>query len=136
MLIGPYAPALQDSFLTSVDHAMQMFGIEYHANVTEALLNENFKKEVRNRIQFSVLFLVLFAGGIGLWKRSVRASTAIWLLVSGGYLLLCRLLYANGLVLHVLWVPAGMTILYGGCLASNYIQAALEKRPRRKFLNF
>ncbi len=128
VLIGPYAPALQDSFLTSVDHAMQMFGIEYHANVTEALLNENFKKEVRNRIQFSVLFLVLFAGGIGLWKQSVRASTAIWLLVSGGYLLLCRLLYANGLVLHVLWVPAGMTILYGGCLASNYIQAALEKR--------
>ena len=31
-------------------------------------------------------------------------------------------------MLHVLWVPVGVTILYAGCIAFNYVQAAMEKR--------
>lgn len=31
-------------------------------------------------------------------------------------------------MVHVLWVPAGATVLYAGCLAANYIQAALERQ--------
>ncbi len=128
VLIGPYAPALQDSFFTSIDHAVPMFGIEYHANVVQALLDGNFKREAGGRIQFLVLFMVLFLGTVVFWKRPVQVSFLAWLLGGGGYLLLSRLLYHYGLVLHVLWIPAGLTVLYIGCLAFNYIQAALEKR--------
>ena len=31
-------------------------------------------------------------------------------------------------MVRVLWVPAGATLIYGGCLAVNYIQAAAERR--------
>ena len=38
VFIGPYAPALQDSYFTSIDHAMPMYGVEYQANAVQALL--------------------------------------------------------------------------------------------------
>ena len=58
----------------------------------------------------------------------MAVSTLVWAGLTGGWLLLCRVLYQRGIILHVLWVPVGVTILYVGCIASNYIQSALEKR--------
>lgn len=128
VLIGPYAPGLQDDYLTAADHAMPMYGVEYQANALQVLLRGGFKREVKDGIQFVILFLVLLAGIAGFWKRPVWTASGILLAVSAAYLALCRRMYNRGLVLHVLWIPAGMTVLYVGCLAFNYIQAAVEKR--------
>lgn len=127
VLIGPYATGLQDGCLTASDHAVPMYGVEYQANAVEALLAGNFKREAGSRVQTAVLLAVLLAGAAAFWRRPLKPATMVWALVSGGYLLLCRILYHQGLVLHVLWIPMGMTILYVGCLAVNYVQAALEK---------
>ncbi len=128
VFIGPYAPGLQDSYFTSMDHARAMYGMEYQANAVQALLRGGYKKEAGDTVQLAVLFLLLLASLAAFWKRPVKVSTAVWLLLSGGWLALCSILYGQGIVLHVLWVPAGATILYGGCLAANYIRAALERR--------
>ena len=32
------------------------------------------------------------------------------------------------MILHVLWVPVGVTVLYISCIAANYIRTVLEKR--------
>lgn len=127
VLIGPYATGLQDGCLTASDHAVPMYGVEYQANAVEALLAGNFKREAGSRVQTAVLLAVLLAGAAAFWRRPLKPATMVWALVSGGYLLLCRILYHQGLVVHVLWIPMGMTILYVGCLAVNYVQAALEK---------
>lgn len=128
VLIGPYAQGMQDSYLTAADHAVPMYGVEYQANALQALLWEDFKTEAGDRIQFVILFFVLLAAVVIFWKCPVQISTAVWILAGGGYLVLCRWLYEKGLILHVLWIPAGLTALYAGCLAINYIRAALEKR--------
>lgn len=127
VLIGPYAAGLQDSYLTAADHAAPMYGVEYQANVIQALLREDYRQEAGDRIQQIVLFLVLAAGTAGFWKRRVRVSTALWILLCGGSLLFCRLLYSRGWILHVLWIPVGVTVLYTGCIAWNYVWAAVEK---------
>ena len=128
VLIGPYAAGLQDSYLTAADHAAPMYGVEYQANVIQALLREDYKQEAGDGIQLFILFLVLLAGMAGFWKRRVRISTALWILLCGGSLLADRCLYAGGLVLRVLWIPVGVTLLYVGGIAWNYVWAALEKR--------
>lgn len=129
VLIGPYAVGLQDSYLTSIDHASQMYGVEFQANAIQSLLwGDDYKQEAGNRLQLLLLFLVLFVCVLGFWKRPLRISTPLWLILCAGYLLLCRRLYSLGWVLHVLWIPVGVTLLYAGCLAFNYVQAALEKR--------
>ena len=128
VLIGPYAAGLQDSYLTAIDHAMPMYGVEYHANAIQALLRRDFRREAGNLPQLAALSALLALAFLGFWKRSVKASTALWAALSGGWVLLAKALYSWGLVVHVLWVPTGVTILYVGCLAANYILAALGRR--------
>lgn len=128
VLIGPYAAGLQDSYLTAADHAGPMYGVEVQANAVQALLWEDYKQEAGDGIQLVVLFVVLLTGLAGFWKRKLRFSTGLWIFLCTGSLLLCHLMYERGQVLHVLWVPVGVTILYAGCIAFNYVQAAMEKR--------
>jgi len=128
VLIGPYAPGLQDSYITSADRAQPMYGVEFHANAIQALLWGNSKQEVGDGVQSLVLFCLLLAGFLCFWRRPVRLSTAVWILLGAGWLGLCRWAYGMGWVLHVLWVPVGVTILYAGSLAFNYILAAVERR--------
>lgn len=132
VLIGPHAPGLQDSYITAADHAQLMYGVEYQANAIQALLWEDYRQEVPDRVQLLLLFLVLLLGFAGFWRRKVRMATALWLLLWAGWLGICKLAYQQGFILHVLWVPAGVTILYIGCIAFNYVTAAMERRKVTK----
>lgn len=128
VLIGPYAAGMQDGYITAADHAQTMYGVEYQANVIQALLWGDYKQEIGNGIQLIALFLLLLLAMPGFRQRPVRFSTLLWIVLCGGYLLLCRFLYDRGYILHVLWIPVGITVLYAGSLALNYIREALEKR--------
>ena len=128
VLIGPYAAGLQDSYFTAIDHAWQMYGVEFQANAIQAMLDGNFKRETGRGIQLAALFLILLAAFAAFWRRKVWTATAVWLSLCAGWVLLCRGLYETGWILRVLWVPVGVTVLYAGCLAANYIQAALERQ--------
>ena len=137
VLIGPCAAGLQDSYFASIDHAQQMYGVEYQANAIQAMLDRNYKQEVRDAPQLAALFLILLAAFVAFWRRKVRTAAAVWLALCAGWVLLCKGAYEMGWVLRVLWVPAGVTVLYAGCLAANYIQAALERqRVTRTFQRY
>ena len=128
VFIGPYAAGLQDSYVTAADHTRLMYGVEYQCNAVQALLWGKYKQKVRDAGQLILLFLLLMVAFVGFWRRRMWISTALWLLLSGGWLFICRMAYEQGLIFHVLWVPVGVTVLYIGCIAANYIRAALEKR--------
>ena len=128
VFIGPYAAGLQDSYVTAADHTRLMYGVEYQANAVQALLRGEYKREVRDAGQLVFLFFLLLAAFIGFWRRRMWTATVLWLVLSGGWLPACHAAYERGWVLHVLWVPVGVTVLYIGCIAANYIRAALEKR--------
>lgn len=127
VLIGPYTVGLQDSYVTAVSHARNMYGVEYQANAIAALLRGDYKKEVPDNLQFVLLFVILLVAASLFWNRSVITDTVIWAVVTGGYLLACKWMYRHGLILQVTWVPLGMTVFYVGGIAANYIASAVEK---------
>lgn len=128
VMVGPYAAGLQDSYITAADHTRQMYGMEYQANAVQALLWGRYKKEAGDGLQLAVLFAILLAAMAGFWQRPVKSATLLWAVLGGGWVLACRWLYGQGVVLHVLWAPVGVTVLYAGSLAANYIRAALDRR--------
>ena len=128
VFIGPYTIGLQDNYITSIDHARQMYGVEFQANAVQALLWGEYKQEAGDGLQLALLFGVLLLGLLGFWRRRVRTAAALWAALCGGWVLLCMGVYQGGWVLHVLWVPVGVTVLFAGSLAVNYIQAAAERR--------
>ncbi len=128
VLIRPYAAGMLDEYRTSIYHATPMYGIEIQANQIDAYRNGFYPHEVDVSIQLVLLFLICAAVLFFLWDRQVLPAVIIWLSVSVVWVGLCALLYRIGLVLHVLWVPLFITILFVATVAANYIRTQREKR--------
>ena len=128
VLIGPYAAALQDAYFTSIDKGAQMYGVEFQANVLQSLLDRNFKTEVPDGPQLIVLFAVCAAAmAFYLSKRAAVGGALCAALTLLGAL--CpAILYRAGFVIHPLWIPAGVLLLYIPALIFHYRRAAAEKQ--------
>ena len=61
VLIGPYTTGLQDAYLTPIEKAGMMYGVEYQANVIECLLLGNYKQDAPEYFQIGALWVVCFA---------------------------------------------------------------------------
>ena len=128
VLIGPYAPALQDAYFTSVDKGQPMYGVEFQANVIQSLLNREFKKEVTDLPQLLLLFVLCVILMVLYLRLKVLPGGALCagtvLVGLGGAVLLYRI----GFVLHTLWLPVGSLVLYVASLAVHYAMAAKERQ--------
>ncbi len=128
VLIGPYAAGMQDEYRTALDHAAPMYGIEIQANVIDAFRRAFYPVEAGAIPQAIILF---FLCAFSLWfliDRRVRDAIILWLGVSILWIVICLLAYRGGLILHVLYVPLSVTVLFIVTVALNYIRAQREKR--------
>ncbi|MCR5388510.1 MAG: adenylate/guanylate cyclase domain-containing protein [Lachnospiraceae bacterium] len=128
VLIGPYALGMMDYVTTPIDHSELMYGVEFQANVIDALIHGNFKHEMPPVPQYIALFIAVFASVVLFYRRSIKFSLLIWGVISVGYLLVSYLAYENGAVLYPLYIPISVTAVFVASVAANYIQAALEKK--------
>lgn len=126
VLIGPYAQGLQDSYITAIDHAQPMYGVEIQANAIQALLNGSFRKEVPTALQAALLLIILFLSMRAFlmfppWKGAMTAAgiCTVWVIS-------CRLIYRY--LFHVLWVPAGILMLFITALILKYVTVAVETK--------
>ncbi len=128
VLIGPYAPALQDAFFTPIARAEKMYGVEIHANVIQSLVEGKSKKDAPDWAQALVLLTVCLAAMAFYlrWPVARGAALCAGLAVLGAALPL--LFYHLGLITHPLWVPAAAVVLFIIALIVHYISSLLEKR--------
>lgn len=128
VLIGPYAPGLSDYVTTAIDRASLMYGVEYQANMIHQMIHQDFKREIPNSVQGAVLFAIAFACLWAFISGTLLLSTLLWGAVAGGSVVLCRVFYSAGWVVHPLWLPLCVTVFYVSAVAVNYVRASLEKR--------
>ena len=128
VLIGPYASGMMDYVTTPIDRSRLMYGVEFQANAIDALLRGEFKSEAADLPQYLLLFFVAAAAVCFLYKRRIRTAGIFWLGVSGGWLLFAGQAYKRGILLHPLWIPLAVTLVFAASVAWNYIQEVLEKR--------
>ena len=128
VMIGPYASSLQDQYFTSASKAEPMYGIEYQANVIQSLLDGNLKTEVPDKWQLAALALISIAAACLFFRQKIRTGA----IICGGLILFgflaSWLFYVCGLILHVLWVPAAVLLLFLAALIDHYVIAARERR--------
>ena len=128
VLIGPYAAGLQDEYFTPIDRAQKMYGVEYQANVIEALLRGDYKKEMSDVLQAGLLFIAILVGATVFLMVPVKIATAAMVLLLVVSLGMSYVFYQRGWIVHVIWMPLGVVIMYVAALAVHYLRAALEKR--------
>ena len=129
VLIGPYAAGMQDDFTTAIDHATKMYGIEYQANMMQALINGETKREASMIPQAVAIFVIVLCMWVYLKNRKVMPATIVSISVIAISLGVFITAYSKfNVVLSPLYIPLYIVICYVISVAVNYVRAALEKR--------
>ena len=128
VLIGPYAPQLQDAYFTPIDKGHPMYGVEYQANVIQSLIDGNAKKELPHILQVLLTAIVLVLSALLFVRLRPLPGGSVCLCVALSGLAGCVVLYHFGWIAHPLWLPAGALILYAASLVWHYILTAREKK--------
>ncbi|MBM7563700.1 CHASE2 domain-containing protein [Paenibacillus sacheonensis] len=58
VLIGPYAPGLQDEYLTPLSTTLKMYGVEIHANMVQSLVAGKFFTEAGSSVNYGLILLL------------------------------------------------------------------------------
>ena len=127
VLIGPYAPALQDAYFTTINKGMQMYGVEYQANVLQSLLESNFKTEVPDLPQLIVLFVLCAMAMVLFMRLKAGWSSAVCAGMIALSAAITYLLFKLGLITHPLWLPVAILILFAVSIGIHYAETARER---------
>lgn len=133
VFIGPYSVGLQDAYFTPIERAKQMYGVEYQANVVQAILDGNYKSEVGKVPQILCLFVVTFIAFYFFQKFKIRGSSIVAVLLTAlgtgaGIFLYNVRIGGVGHVIHPLWIPISVIILYVVSIVIHYVRSAIEKQ--------
>ena len=128
VLIGPYDTGLSDDFVTAADRAERMYGAEYLANVTAALLAENDPLEVPDAVQYALFCGLCMLCGLLFYNVRLRFAAPAYIGFFAASLLGVQACYGQGLVFCPLWLPTSLTLLFIGSVAERYYVASREHR--------
>ena len=128
VFIGPYTVGMQDAYFTSIDHAKPMYGVEWMANLVDQFREGFYPHYATNGWQIILLFIVSFGSLLFFYDRhtlkaliAAVASIALWIII-------CLVSYRCKVILHVLWIPLCITVMFIMSVALNFIRARREKR--------
>ena len=132
VLVGAYAPGMQDSYNVAVQRGQQMYGVEIHANIIEALLEGKTFVPVSTMgyalavTVLAVLFLLI--------ARKVKPIplTAILLGMIGLNVLAGKLLYGHGVAISMVELPLVLILVYLYQVMAGYLSEVMK---RRKVMN-
>lgn len=128
VLVGAYAVGMQDSFKTAIAHNNEMYGVEIHANIVQALLNNSTQLPVSNTFYTVIVGLLSGLFAIFMMKEKMVWSTVIMIVVIVSNMIVNKWLYQMGYIVPILLLPVSIGIIYIGQLLAGYI----SERMRRK----
>ena len=128
VLIGPYAPGLQDAYFTPIERGEMMYGVEYQANVIQCLLDAKYKVDTPDLVQLGALFIVCFAFFLFCNNRRLLFAVPALIVCEAAAIGCSLLIYNMGFITHALWIPLSLFILFVVSVSTNYIRAALARQ--------
>lgn len=132
VLVGAYAVGMQDAYPPAISHNSQMYGVEIHANIIEALL------EGKTQLPVSPLPYAIVAGLVcGIFfllvrKTKIVISSLLLAVFVMADLILTKVFYASSMITPVILTPVVLAVIYLIRLIQGYL---VEIHRRRHVLN-
>ena len=112
VMFGAYAPGMMDAYNVPVQKGAQMYGVEIHANILEALMEGETAVPVSDGIYILVITAVSVA--FYLVSRKLKPIHGAFIIVGliGADVLIGKLLYLNGYVMDIIYLPVILILIY------------------------
>jgi len=131
VLVGAYAPGMQDAYNVAVERGAQMYGVEVHANIIEALLTDKIVSDIPVYISTALIVIVLAAYILLGHRQKLLHAILEGAAIMVAWLLVGILLKNIGFLLPLSVVEAGTGILMIYFVITKYI---LEKLGKKRML--
>lgn len=128
VLVGAYAVGMQDSYMPAIAHNSQMYGVEIHANIIEALL------EGKTQLPISPLFYALAAALLcGIFyvcseKMRMLYSTIILIGLTVLDVVFARGMYVKGRIAPTILLPVCLLVIYLVQMVRRYLTEIMRRR--------
>lgn len=129
VLVGAYAPGMQDSFHVAVDRGELMYGVEVHANIIDSLLDGKIVRDVPKLLATVITVLVL-----AVYAFVAQRQKRLFMILSEGVFVMLLWLGAGIVLKKFLWilplsgVEIGMVLLMTYFIVTKYVLEKLEKK--------
>lgn len=128
VLVGAYAVGMQDAYMPAIAHNSQMYGVEIHANIIEALLEGKTQLPVQ---PFGyALAAALLCGLFYLFSEKARMlySTILLAALTVFDVVFVRVMYGKGRIVPVILLPVCLLVIYLVQMVRGYIAEILRRR--------
>lgn len=129
VLVGAYAEGMQDSYTPAISHSQQMYGVEIHANIMNAIMAGQTKREfpvLWAALIEALLLVVFYAVCVGRKPLTGGLLLGIFLFTS---VFLTKALYSLGYIVPLLVFSTVLLLVYVYSIFLGYV---LEKNQRQK----
>lgn len=112
VLVGAYATGMQDAYNVAVQRGAQMYGVEIHANILEALIEEKTAVPVSDGVYALTIALaaVIFYFANGKLKPGQGAILMVLMVIVD--VVAGKLMYENGYVMDIIYLPVILLLIY------------------------
>ena len=128
VLVGAYAPGMQDSYNVAVQKGSQMYGVEIHANIVEALLEGKVYTPVSVMGYAAVVALLAVLFTIIARKVKLIPTTLIMVGMIILNMAAGKLLYNNGHAVNMIELPIILILIYSYQIITGYLTEILKRR--------
>lgn len=132
VLVGAYAPGFMDAYFVPVDRSAQMYGVEIHANVIQALLEGKTLTQISVMAEAIVTALIVIALVLLCERLSVGKVVVVCLSAVAGKFVVGAVLFFFGYSGNLLVFPLTAVILGIYSIALQYYRARKAKQSIEK----
>lgn len=127
VLVGAHEEGMLDAYRVAIDHSNQMYGVEIHANVIQALLEGKEIKATPMLIQCLIMLMLLGVMYYGFANRKIRTLVIAFACSNVLYYILVAIVYAVwARTMSLMYMPLALVCMLFTILVLKYIW--LQKR--------
>lgn len=112
VLVGAYAPGMMDAYNVAVQKGSQMYGVEIHANILEALMEGKTAVPVSNTLYAVVVAMASVAFYFINRKLRPVFGAVVMIMFSTVNVIIGKVLYDNGFVMDIIYIPVIVFVIY------------------------
>ena len=128
VLIGAYAPGMQDDFAVPNGRSQQMYGVEVHANILQSFIQGRFSIN-GNVFVFGIITAVIAMGMFLLYKK-LKPWQSLFILVAAiaAEIPILAALNNKGYSYNIIYLPIMLVVSYVSSLATGYLTELARKK--------
>lgn len=128
VLVGAYAVGMQDAYAPAIAHGEQMYGVEIHSNIIQALLEGKTQQSVPREVY--AVIIGLLAGGFYLLIQRVKIIPSV-LCLAGlliADMMVVKTMYHHGIAMPVIWIAIVLILIFIVHLVHGYLEEILRRK--------